>query len=102
MNKKPKLGQKIYVPTSLYVYRGRDDFAGGIATISKIEYNDSLPKNHSNYTFIGIKEKESTMYNWKVLLEEQEKLKKQFGEQITHPDPDYHEDVNCHPNADWK
>lgn len=101
MNKEPKIGQKIYVQTSLYVYRGRDDFTGGIATISKIEHDDDLPKDHRNYTMIGIEERESTMYNWKVLLKEQEELKKEYGDQIAHPNPDYDEDVNC-PDADWQ
>jgi len=102
MDKEPKVGQKIYVPTSLHVYRGEDDFAGGIATISEIEYSANLPKDHYNYTFVGIEEQKGSMYNWKNLLKDQKKLKKEFGKQIAHPDPDYDDDVNCHPNADWK
>ena len=33
----PVVGERIYVPGSMYVYRGTDDFAGGLATISKVE-----------------------------------------------------------------
>ncbi len=34
---KPNKGDKIYVPSAYYVYRGEDDFEGGLATINKVE-----------------------------------------------------------------
>jgi hypothetical protein len=37
---KPVVGQKIYIPCELHVYRGSDDVAGGLATISKVEVSD--------------------------------------------------------------
>lgn len=98
---KPKEGQKIYVGTSLYVYRGEDDFIGGVATIDKIEYSTHLPKGHYNYTMVGIKEQPGTMYNWNHLLEEQDKWKKEFGKKKAHPDPDLRSEFND-DNADWK
>jgi hypothetical protein len=101
MKREPIIGEKIYVPTSLYVYRGKDDFEGGIATINKIEYSKHLSKNDINYTMVGIEGRPGCMYNWKSLLEEQKELKKRFGEQIAHPDPDYREEFN-QPDADWK
>ena len=61
----PVIGQKIYVPTSLYVYRGADDFAGGIATINKIEKSKTLPPDHYNYMSVGIVERPGTLYNWR-------------------------------------
>lgn len=96
----PVIGQKIYVPTSLYVYRGADDFAGGIATINKIEKSESLPHDHYNYIMVGITERPGTMYNWRPLLERQEELKKMFGDEIAHPDPDDRPEFND-GNADW-
>jgi hypothetical protein len=99
--KQPKIDQKIYVPSSLYVYRGADDFAGGIATINKIETSKHLPKDHCNYTMVGIKERPGTMYNWKNLLEQQAELKKAYGKQKAHPDPDMDPEMN-QPNADWR
>jgi hypothetical protein len=99
--KEPELEQKIYVPSALYVYRGADDFAGGLATIDRIEHNSNLPKDHVNHTMVGIKERPSTMYNWNVLLNEQEELAKEYAGQIAHPDPDYREEFND-DEADWK
>ncbi len=100
-NRKPIIGEQIYVPTSLYVYRGEDDFVGGIATISKIEYSKHLPEDHFNYTMIAIKERQGTMYNWNVLLEKQEELKIEHKDKVAHPDPDYRAEFND-DNADWK
>ena len=100
--KKPKIGDKIYVPTSLYVYRGIDDFIGGIATISKIKYSGHLPEDHINYMFIGIKEADKGVtYNHKVLLGNQKKLKREFGSNFAHADPDTREEFN-QPDADWE
>ncbi len=102
-NKKiePIEGQEIYVPGACYVYRGEDDFAGGKAIINKIKHNDFLSKDHFNYTEVGIKERSGVMYNWNALLEQQDKLKEEYKDQIAHPDPDYSEEFNK-PNADWK
>ena len=96
----PVISQKIYVNTSLYVYRGEDDFSGGIATISKIEHSETLPSDHYNYTMVGIKERPGTMYNWSYLYEQQEELKKEFGDRLAHPDPDNDPEFNDY-NADW-
>jgi len=90
----PHVGQKIYVSTSLYLSHGMDDFEGGIATISKIEKSKDLPEDHCNYLMVGIKERPGTLYNWKLLLEEQEKLKKRFGKNLAHPDPDNRPEFN--------
>lgn len=97
----PKIGQKIYVPSSIYVYRGEDDFEGGIATINKIDKSDYLPPDHYNYLMVGIEERPGTLYNWRVLCEDQEKLKERFGNQIAYPDPDLRPEFN-NDNADWR
>lgn len=97
----PKIGQQIYVPSAMYVYRGADDFAGGLATIDKIEHSKHLPKDHVNYTMVTIKERPNTSYNWKSLLEKQEYLAKEYAGKIAHPDPDLRPDFND-DMADWK
>ena len=97
----PVIGQKIYVPSSLYLYRGEDDFAGGIATINKIEKSKNLPEDHYNYLMVGITERPGSMYNWRPLLERQEELQKMYADQIAHPDPDDRPDFND-DNADWR
>ena len=98
--KSPKVGDKIYVPCSYYVYRGEDDFQGGLATINKIEYSKHLPKDHFNYTMVGIEERCSTMYNYKCLLENQKELKKEYEGITAKPTPDYSIEFN-QVNADW-
>ena len=99
--KEPKVGDKIYVPSSYYVYRGEDDFEGGIATVSKIEHSKHLPKDHINYTMVGIEGRPSTMYNWRILAERQEELKKEYGDQVAYSNPDLSPEFNCHPNQDF-
>lgn len=86
--KLPKIGEKIYVPASLYLSHGHDDFEGGIATISEIHTSDHLPPDHINYYMVTVEERPDTSYNWRILLENQDKLKERFKDQIAHPDPD--------------
>lgn len=100
-NCKPIIGEKIYVPSSCYVYRGEDDFEGGLATISKVIINKYLSKDNSNRIFIEIEERRATSYNWKFLLEEQDELKEEFGDRVAHPNPDNRTEFN-NQNADWR
>jgi hypothetical protein len=93
-NIEPFIGQKIYVPTSIYLSHGMDDFVGGIATISKIEKSAYLPEDHCNYLMVGIEEKPGTLYNWNSLLSEQEELKIRFKKHRAHPDPDDRPEFN--------
>lgn len=99
----PKVGEKIYVPGAMYVYRGEDDFAGGIATISKVEVEVDRDDNSLDmpiYCFVHIEERPGTGYNWALLENEQERLKDLFGDQIAHPDPDDRPEFND-SEADW-
>lgn len=90
----PKIGEKIYVPTSLYLSHGLDDFAGGIATISGIHTSDFLPPDHINYYMVSINDRPDTRYNWRCLLEDQDKLKERYKDEIAHPDPDDRPEFN--------
>ena len=96
----PTIGQKIYIPSSFHVYRGADDFVGGMATINKIEYSKTLPKDHFNYIFVGIEGERSSMYNYKSLMSEQQELSKRYAGMIAHTDPDLDPEFN-QPDADW-
>ena len=93
----PKVGDTIYIPTALYVYRGEDDIQGGKAVVSKIK-TETYGENR--ITWVSVNENPGTSYNWESLSEEQEKLKKKFGEQKAYPDPDYRPEFNC-PDDDW-
>lgn len=94
--KKPKVGSKIYVNSSFYISHGSDDFVGGIATISKVYQDISGGKKT---WFIEIEERPDTAYNYEILAEEQKKLKKEFGKQKAHPDPDI--DTPWIEDGDW-
>jgi hypothetical protein len=84
----PKKGDKIYVPTSLHISRGSDDVQGGLATIESVEISEHLPAGHYNSIMVSVKEVPGVGYNYTHLLEIQEKLAKEFGENAAYPDPD--------------
>jgi hypothetical protein len=88
-NDYPKVGDVIYVPSALYVFRGSDDFQGGKATVSRVEFN-----------FVNIVERPNHGYNWDLLRDEQEKLKERFGDNVAHPDPDDRPEFNDE-NEGW-
>jgi hypothetical protein len=67
--KKPKVGDEIYIPTSLHISRGSDDVQGGLATISDVSQGIS---GGELTWFVGVKEE----------------LKKKFGKSRAYPDPD--------------
>ncbi len=90
----PKISDKIYVPTALYLGHGMDDFMGGIATINGIFESETLPPDHSNYYMISIEENPRTQYNLRYLLEHQEEWKEKYGDEIAHPDPDDRPEFN--------
>jgi hypothetical protein len=81
--KNPKVGQKIYVPDAMYISHGSDDFAGGIATVSRVY-------EHSNDdTYVDIKERPGHGYNWTGFIgPDQAKLKEEYKGRIAHADPD--------------
>jgi hypothetical protein len=39
--KEPRIGQKIYIPSSRYIDHGRDDIAGSLATITEVKEGGS-------------------------------------------------------------
>ena len=86
-----KIGQKIYVPTNLFLSHGRDDFIGGLAEVIAIEDGVSAGKPAP---FVIVKESPNCRYNWKFLKKQQKELKKQFGKNQAHADPDYSLEFN--------
>ena len=98
--KKISIGDKLYIPGSMYVYRGQDDIAGGLAEIDSITHSNFLPKDHFNYVMVGFKGIPNKMYNMKNLIEQQDKLAETYAGHTAHPDPDMSPEFNC-PDADW-
>lgn len=88
----PKVGQEIYVPSQLYMSRGKDDFAGGKATIASVK--ETINGGEPDY-LIAIKERPGHGYYWRFLETKQEEHKKNYGDQIAHPDPDNRPEFNC-------
>lgn len=87
----PKVGDEIYVPTSLYLGHGRDDVEGGLAKITSVKPGISAGKTVS---FVTVAEHPGVSYNLEFLAPQQEKLKEEFGNNRAHPDPDYREEFN--------
>lgn len=98
----PQVGDKIYVPSAFHVYRGRDDFRGGLCTINRVEESRHLPQDHYNYWFVGTEEgDEATSHNWRYLMERQQELKKEFGNKKGRKDPDMSPEFN-NDNEGWQ
>lgn len=77
----PKVGDEIYVPTSLYIDHGANDFIGGICTISHIQID-------MYGVMVFIKERPGRSYPWDYLLKNQEKWKKEYKQKRGHKSPD--------------
>jgi hypothetical protein len=82
---KPRVGQEIYVRTSLYCDHGEDDFHGGLCEIAHVESGIS---GGEPAWFVGVKERPGTRYNYEFLVQEQDELKKRFGTQRGYEDPE--------------
>lgn len=81
----PKIGEEIYVWGSYSISNGSNDVAGGKAHITEIREETSGGKN---YYRVCVREVPSRSYNYGMLMEQQDSLKKMYGDQEAHPDPD--------------
>ena len=83
----PFVGSTIYVPTQLYLSRGRDDVQGGKAKVKSVEVKHGT-------MWVSVEELPGRSYNWAVLSRDQGELKARFGDQVARPDPDNDPDSN--------
>ena len=81
--KRPKVGDTIYVETSLYIDHGADDVLGGKATVTIVT------RSREGDWYVCVKEHPGTHYNWSYLGPRQAELKKEYGRRRARPDPDY-------------
>jgi hypothetical protein len=90
VNKKyiPKVGDLVYVDTSLFVTHGIDDFIGGLCEVIAVD-----PPGKENCS-IRVKEDPDTIHSWAYLAELQEKLKAEFGQSRGYQRPDYRPEFN--------
>ncbi|MBW2964754.1 hypothetical protein KY363_04805 [Candidatus Woesearchaeota archaeon] len=83
----PKIGDDIYLPSELYLRHGIDDFQGGLCRIVELE-------THGPNVFVGVAENPGTKYNLAYLLEIQDELRREYGDQRGRPNPDYRLEFN--------
>jgi len=83
--KKPKVGDDIYVPTSMSISNGSRDVHGGLAKISVV---DKMISGGEPTWFIDVEELPNHGFNYDILMERQEELKERFGNERAYPDPD--------------
>lgn len=83
----PQPGDTIYINSSFYISRGRDDVCGGKATVERIRVDEKC-QNPVNRYWVYVKEVPGRGYNWTLLKRDQEKLKKEYGDRVAHPCPD--------------
>jgi len=76
-----KVGDNIYVRNSFHISRGSDDVVGGLAEVTEV-------KTEYGSVWVSVKEHPGHSYNWDSLKDEQEGLKKEFGDKRAYPDPD--------------
>lgn len=81
-------GDKMFVPGSMSISNGSSDVAGGLATIKEIEIHKTLGIDHMNGVMVEFEEIPGHRYNYKMLIEKQESLAKQYEGETAHPDPD--------------
>ena len=82
----PKIGSDIYVRSSFSCSHGSDDVVGGLAKVTEIEEGIS---GGEKCLFISVQEHPGHSYNWsQMLINEQDKLKKEFGKKRAYPSPD--------------
>lgn len=89
---KPKVGDKIYLASTIYLTHGADDFQGGVCTVKAV---DSHFEKGNEVLSVEVEEDAGTWYRWTGYLEpRQEEWKKEYGERKGGPKPDYRPEFN--------
>lgn len=83
----PRVGDDVYVPSSLYLSHGVDDFRGGLCRIVAVSELLGRP-------FVEVEEDPGTLHSWAYLMERQEEWRERYGDRRGHPDPDLRPEFN--------
>jgi len=86
-----RAGDVIYVESSIYLSHGRDDFRGGLAEV--VAYTTDLAGS-TTAPFVRVAQNPHTWYGWLGLAPKQKKLRAQFGQNWSYPDPDDRPEFN--------
>ena len=79
----PRIGAVLYIETELYIGHGEDDVRGGKAVVESVQ-------NKWGSVWITFKGfSRHKYYSWQHLLNNQEKLRGEYGDLWAYPDPDY-------------
>jgi hypothetical protein len=85
----PKVGDKIYLESTIYLTHGVDDFQGGLCTVKAVQEQGGKVKS------VEVEEDPGSWYTWESYLEpRQEEWKKLYGERKGGPKPDYRPEFN--------
>lgn len=84
----PKVGDVIYVDTSLHLSHGSDDVEGGLAEVVRVEIDQEGKRRGSNQIFVETRQHPGHFYGWEILADEQERLRKEFGSSWAYENPD--------------
>jgi hypothetical protein len=88
---KPKVGDKVYVPTMLHLSHGVDDFQGGLCTVGDTK-EDIIKGQPCTFVFI---EEDGSWFNWDTYLApQQDALSQEYGDRKGRPKPDYRGEFN--------
>ncbi len=87
----PKVGDQIYVRTSLHMSHGEDDVVGGLATVMAVSEGTSKGQPA---VFVSVHEHPGYSYNWALLSQEQAALAAEFGTARAHEAPDHRPEFN--------
>lgn len=88
--REPVVGEEVCVGSSFFLSRGRDDFCGGMARISKIrDERDSGSAALINRLMVVLEENPGTQHNWYHLIEEEPENLERHGDQRAHLCPDH-------------
>lgn len=83
----PRDGDDVYVPSSLYLSHGEDDFRGGLCRIVAV-------RERNGAIFVEVAEEPGTWHAWAYLVEHQDEWRERYGDERGRPDPDLRPEFN--------
>ena len=86
----PRIGDDVYVTSSLHLTHGADDFAGGLCRIVRVDPELSPV----GIPFVEVEEDPGTLHNWHYLVEHQDEWRERYGDRRGHQDPDHRPEFN--------
>lgn len=80
-----KVGDDVYVSTSLFISHGEDDFHGGLCKVTSVKPGIS---GGQPALFFTVAERAGWEMNWEIYATYQDHLKARYGEERGYMDPD--------------